>query len=152
MWWNERFTSWMCIRQICSNCMMLSYQYGPKSLRNVSNTLLKIWHEDLRQFWRQKGVLPCTSKVYLIKWPVSVCVYIYIYYFIFFLLFSIYKLYRLDIINIIYVCVLAFYKSFYLISYSVISVFFIYIIFYTHVRTYLSPIKIIFFILTCILQ
>ncbi len=44
----------------------------PKSLRNVSNTLLNLCHEDLRQFWRQKGVQPGTSKVYLIKWPVSV--------------------------------------------------------------------------------
>ncbi len=36
MWWNGRIASWMCSRQICSNCMMLSCQYGPKSLRNVS--------------------------------------------------------------------------------------------------------------------
>ncbi len=41
--------------------------------------------EELRQFWRKKGVQPGTSKVYLIKWPVSmcvcmcVCIYIYIY-------------------------------------------------------------------------
>ncbi len=27
----------------------------------------------------EKGVQPGTSKVYLIQWPVSVCVYIYIY-------------------------------------------------------------------------
>ncbi len=46
----------------------------PKSLRNVSNTLLNLCYEELRQFWRQKGVQPGTSKVYLIKWPVSVCV------------------------------------------------------------------------------
>ncbi len=72
MWRNERFTSWMCIRQICRNCVMLSYQYGPKSLRNVSNTLLNLYHEELRQLWRKKGVQPDTSKVYLIKWPVSV--------------------------------------------------------------------------------
>ncbi len=51
---------------------MISCQYGPKSLRNVSNTLLNLYHEELRQFWRQKGVQPGTSKVYLIKWPVSV--------------------------------------------------------------------------------
>ncbi len=56
-----------------------SHQYGPKPLeqdrnRNVSNTLLNLCHEDLRQFWRQKGVQPGTSKVYLIKWPVSVCI------------------------------------------------------------------------------
>ncbi len=37
MWWNERFSSWMCRRQICSNCVMLSWQYGPKSIK----TLLK---------------------------------------------------------------------------------------------------------------
>ncbi len=37
------------------------------------NTLLKLCHKELRQFWRQKGVYPGTSKVYLIKWPVSVC-------------------------------------------------------------------------------
>ncbi len=30
--------------------------------------------EELRQFWRQKGVQPDTSKLYLIKWPVSVYV------------------------------------------------------------------------------
>ncbi len=41
-----RFSSWMCSRQICSNCVMLSCQYGPKSLRNVSNTLLNQCHED----------------------------------------------------------------------------------------------------------
>ncbi len=34
-------------------------------------------HEELRQFWRQKGVQPGTSKVYLIKWPVSVYMYIF---------------------------------------------------------------------------
>ncbi len=50
MWWNGRFTSWMCSRQICSNCVMLSCQYGPKSLRNVSNALLNLCNEELRQF------------------------------------------------------------------------------------------------------
>ncbi len=73
--WDEvewAFVSWMCSRQICSNCVMLSCHYGPKSLRNVSNTLLNLCHEELRQFWWQKWVQPGTSKVYLIKWPVSV--------------------------------------------------------------------------------
>ncbi len=54
MWWNGRFASWMCSWQICSKCVMLSCQYRPKSLRNVSNTLLNLCHEELRQFWRQK--------------------------------------------------------------------------------------------------
>ncbi len=48
----------------------------PKTLRNVSNTLFNLCHEELRQFWWQKGVQPGTSKVYLIKWPVSVYIYI----------------------------------------------------------------------------
>ncbi len=61
-------------RQIRDTC-----QYGPKSQMNVSNTLLNLCHEELRQFWNQKRVQPGTSKVYLIKWPVSVCIYIYIY-------------------------------------------------------------------------
>ncbi len=72
MWWNEILSSWMCSRQICSNCVMRSCQYGPKSLRNVSNILLNLCHEELGQFWRQRGVQPGNSKVYLIKWPVSV--------------------------------------------------------------------------------
>ncbi len=79
MWWNGRFALWMCSRQICSNCVMLSCQYGPKSLRNVSNTLLNLCHEEFIQFWRQKWVQPGTSKVYLIKWPVSVYICISIY-------------------------------------------------------------------------
>ncbi len=65
--------------QLCDAIM----SNGPKSLRNGFNTLLNLCHEELRQFRRQKGVQPGTSKVYLIKWPVSVCVcvciYIYIY-------------------------------------------------------------------------
>ncbi len=64
--------------QICSNCVMLSCQWL-KSLRNVSNTLLNLCHEKLRQ----KGVQPGTSKVYKIKLPVSVCVCIYIYIYIY---------------------------------------------------------------------
>ncbi len=79
----RRFASWMCSWQICSNCVILSCQYGPKSLRNVSNTLLNLFHKEWRQFWRQKGVQPGTSKVYLIKWPVSVCVCVYIYIYIY---------------------------------------------------------------------
>jgi len=52
---------------------MLSCQYGPKSLRNVSSNLLNLCQKELKQFWRQKAVQPGTSKVYLMKWPV--CVY-----------------------------------------------------------------------------
>ncbi len=69
LWDVVGIASWMCSRQICSKYVMLSCQYGPKSLRNVSNTLLNLCHEELRQFWRQKGVQPSTSKI---KRPVSV--------------------------------------------------------------------------------
>ncbi len=34
----------------------------PKSLRNVSNTLLNLCHEELRQFWRQKGSNPVLAR------------------------------------------------------------------------------------------
>ncbi len=37
-----------------NNFVMLSCQYGPKSLRNVSNTLLNLCQEELRQFWRRR--------------------------------------------------------------------------------------------------
>lgn len=47
MWRTGKFPSWMCCRQICINCEMPSCQYGPKFLRNG------------------------TSKLYLIKWLVS---------------------------------------------------------------------------------
>ncbi len=53
MWWNER--SWMCNWQICSNCVMLSCQYGPKSLRNVSHTLLNLCHEWIKAVLKAKG-------------------------------------------------------------------------------------------------
>ncbi len=62
----------MCSRQICSNCVMLSWQYAPKSLRNVSNTLLNLCHEELRWFWRQKWVQHGTSP----NKEASECVYI----------------------------------------------------------------------------
>ncbi len=58
--------------------MMLSCQYGPKSLRNVSNILLNLCHEELKQFWRQKGVQPGTSNVP--NKVASECVYLYFIY------------------------------------------------------------------------
>ncbi len=74
-------------------CVMLSCQYGPKSLRNVSSTLLNLCHKELKQFWRPKEVQPGTSKVYLIKWPVSVCIYIYtVYIYIHIYLFHFFRL------------------------------------------------------------
>lgn len=45
MWWNRRFLARMCSHQVCSNCVMLSSGYGS----NVSNKLLNLWHEKLRQ-------------------------------------------------------------------------------------------------------
>lgn len=52
---------------------MLSWQYGPKSLGNVSSILLNLCHGELSQFLSWKVVQPILSKLYLIKWPVSVC-------------------------------------------------------------------------------
>lgn len=41
MWWNMRFTSGMCSQQICYNCVMLSCQYIPKTLRWIC--AMKTW-------------------------------------------------------------------------------------------------------------
>ncbi len=71
MWWNGRFASWMCSRQICRNCVMHHINIDQKSL-NVSNTLLNLCQEKLKAVLKVKGVHPGTSKVYPIKWPVSV--------------------------------------------------------------------------------
>lgn len=48
------FIFWMSSQQILSNFLMLSCQYGSKSLRNVSNTLLKLCHKDFRQSFTQE--------------------------------------------------------------------------------------------------
>ncbi len=52
--WNGRFTSWMCsLQQLwCYHVNMT------KISENVSNTLLNLCHEELRQFWREKGSNP----------------------------------------------------------------------------------------------
>jgi len=43
----------MCRRQICSNCVMLSWQYE-QHLWGMFPTPCWICHEELKQFWRQK--------------------------------------------------------------------------------------------------
>lgn len=53
----RRFALWTSSRQICSNCLMLSCQLGPKSVTNTSSTLNPC-HEDLRHYQRLKGDLP----------------------------------------------------------------------------------------------
>ncbi len=40
------------LQQLCDAIMTI----WPKYLRNVYNTLLNLCHEEIRQFWRQKGV------------------------------------------------------------------------------------------------
>ncbi len=40
------------LQQLCDAIMSI----WTKSLRNFSNTLLNLCHEELREFWRQKGV------------------------------------------------------------------------------------------------
>ncbi len=67
------------LQQLCDAILSI----WTKISEECSNTLLNLCHEELRQFWRQKWVQPGTSKVYLIKWLASVCVYIYIYIFFF---------------------------------------------------------------------
>ena len=52
----------MCSRQICSNCVTQSCQYGPKPVRTVSNTLVL----------KAEGGPTFYEQLYLIKWPVGV--------------------------------------------------------------------------------
>lgn len=52
MWWNGTL-------KICTNTM-LSSQRGPKTLRNVSSSLLNLSHEDLKQCLK-----PVPNRVYL---------------------------------------------------------------------------------------
>lgn len=59
MWWTGRLLSWTCSRH--ASC--ISHQYGPKSRRNVSNTLFKVSREELELFWRSNTY---TSEVYLL--------------------------------------------------------------------------------------
>ncbi len=47
------------LQQLCDAIMSI---YRPKPLRNVSNTLLNLYHEELRQFWRQKGSKPVLAR------------------------------------------------------------------------------------------
>ncbi len=134
MWWNGRFTSWMCKRQIYSNCVMLSCQYGTKSLRNVSKTLLNLCHRELRQFWRQRGVQLSTSKVYLIKWPVSVCIYIYIYIYIYICMYIYIYIYIYVCICIyIYICMYMYiYIYIYIYKMCILFIFFDYAIWFLY--------------------
>ncbi len=46
------------LQQLCDAIMTI----WPKSLRNVSNTLLNLCHEELRQFWRQKRINPVLAR------------------------------------------------------------------------------------------
>ncbi len=49
------------LQQLCDAIMTI----WPTSLRNVSNTLLNLRHEELRQFWRQKGSNPVLASVHI---------------------------------------------------------------------------------------
>ncbi len=64
----------MCSRQICSNCVMLSCQYGPKSLRNVSNTLLNQCHKELKQLFCQVPLWSLIACFAICLHSKSVCV------------------------------------------------------------------------------
>lgn len=76
-WDMARLASWMFSRQFCSSCVTPSCQCGPKS-PNVSRTFLNLSHEELRRLRGQKAVRHIAGKKSLIKWPVSVYLFVYI--------------------------------------------------------------------------
>ncbi len=66
----------------------------PTNLQQLRDAIMSIWTKISEECFQhlfesmpriikavlnEKGVQLGTSKVYLIKWPVSVCIYIYIY-------------------------------------------------------------------------
>lgn len=48
------FDSW----QMCNDCVMLSCKYWPNSRRNIFNTLLNLFHEELSQLCSQMFTQP----------------------------------------------------------------------------------------------
>lgn len=50
IWQNGRFAAWIHNWQICSNCVIVLCQYKPKSLRNISSTLLNPYYEEFSLF------------------------------------------------------------------------------------------------------
>lgn len=67
LWYNGRFTAWMCNWQICSNYMIQSFQHGPASQSNVPTPGWNPCNKELRLFWEQSWVPPSISMVFLIK-------------------------------------------------------------------------------------
>ncbi len=64
------------------NCLCGTLKSAPVIILSLVR-LFQLWVPNwgvlanrLKQFWRQKGVQPGTRKVFLIKWPVSVYIYI----------------------------------------------------------------------------
>ncbi len=70
----------------------------PTNLQKLRDAIMSIWTKISEECFQHlvksmpqriiavlktKGVQPGTSKMYLIKWPVSICVYIYIYIYIY---------------------------------------------------------------------
>lgn len=74
-----KFASWMWVHQICAICVMLSWQYVPKSLMRASGSWLNRCLEELRQFWREKGVKPNTSKANRKKSRSIECIFYFSY-------------------------------------------------------------------------
>lgn len=52
------------LQQLCDVIM--------SDLRNISNTILNLFYEELKQLFKTKGVPTGTSKVGLINWPMNV--------------------------------------------------------------------------------
>ncbi len=57
------------LQQLCDAIMSIWTKISEECFQHLVESMPR----RIKQFWRQKGVQPCTSKVYLIKWPVSGC-------------------------------------------------------------------------------
>lgn len=68
VWGTFFVTLWvMLLTMFIPSSLHCTHQF----LKNASSSFVSLCHKELRQLWRQKGVKVITSKVYLMKWPVS---------------------------------------------------------------------------------
>ncbi len=63
------------LQQLCDAIMSILTKISEEWFQHLVESM----PQRIKVVQMAKGVQPGISKVYLIKWPVSVCVYIYIY-------------------------------------------------------------------------
>lgn len=86
MWWNRRFPSWMCSREICSNCVMLSCQCLQHLVKSVLNLVKPSGNRVIRKKTRRnslhqyvKVALISFFKTFIPGWMISLPQFWHVY-------------------------------------------------------------------------